>query len=319
MESVTVYIPCYNAERFLGGCVDSLLRQTVKASEILVVNDGSTDRTAKLAGELPVRMIDLHERRGLASARNAAIHAANHDYIASIDVDCIAEPHWLERLMSNLKGDSVAGVGGRLVEKYRSRLADRWRAVHMRQNWGEKRIVNPPFLFGCNTLFKKTALESVGLYHTRFRTNGEDVDISHRLREKGYTLIYDPSAGATHLKRDSVFSVLRADWQWGYRSLNETMKYERNSHIVYHNYVNTKYRLRQDISSHRYSLLVLDLMLLFYHTYFDIRHSEKLHLKRPPLPGLSSHIETFTRFYSHLARLSRSHFLQNPDSFNEPK
>jgi GT2 family glycosyltransferase len=183
----------------------------------------------------------------------------------------------------------------------------------MRQDWGDARLLNPPFLFGCNTLFRKTALEDVGCYDMRFRTNGEDLDLSHRLMAKGHTLVYEPSAMITHLKRDTVFSVLEADWRWGYRSLGETMKYTRASHIVYHNYVNMKYRARQDIRGGRDSLLPLDLLLLPYHTHLDLRHARERGLLRRGGGILATRVETLTAFRAHLARLSRSHFLKNPD------
>ena len=77
MNAATVYIPCHNAEGFLRGCVRSLLDQTIAPAEILVVNDGSTDRTREVAAGLPVRVIDLDGHPGLAAARNAGVRAAH--------------------------------------------------------------------------------------------------------------------------------------------------------------------------------------------------------------------------------------------------
>ncbi len=322
MNAATVYIPCHNAEGFLRGCVRSLLDQTIAPAEILVVNDGSTDRTREVAAGLPVRVIDLDGHPGLAAARNAGVRAARGEYVASLDVDCVADPRWLERLLSALRETGAAGAGGKLTEGFLAALGDRWRAAHMRQDWGDARIVNPPFLFGCNTLFRKDALEEAGLYDPAFRTNGEDVDLSHRLMAQGRTLVYEPSAFVTHLKRDTALSVLDADWRWGYRSLGETMKYERASHIVYHNLVNARYRTRQDLRAGRYPLLPLDLLLLAHHTHLDLRHAKERGLLKRGGGLLTSRIETLTAFRAHLARLSRSHFLKNPDAvaprMNEP-
>ncbi len=318
MDAITVYIPCHNAEKFLAGCVNALLGQALKPAEILVVNDGSTDRTREVAAGLPVRLIDLDGHPGLAAARNAAVSEARNDLVASLDVDCLADPAWLERLYSALEETGAAGAGGRLIEGFQTSLADKWRAAHMRQDWGDARLLNPPFLFGCNTLFRKTAIEDVGRYDTRFRTNGEDLDLSHRLLAKGHALVYEPSGMVTHLKRDGMLSVLQADWRWGYRSLGETMKYTRAANIVYHNFVNAKYRAKGDIRAGRYSLLPLDLMLLPYHTHLDLRHSRDRGLLKPAPRGLSSRVETLTAFRAHLARLSRSHFLKNPDTVAGP-
>ena len=313
-DAAAVYIPCHNAEGFLEGCVHSLLDQTIAPAEIIVVNDGSTDRTREIAAGLPVRVVDLDGHPGLAEARNAGIRAARGDCVASIDVDCLADPRWLERLLSALRETGAAGAGGKLVEGRRESLGDCWRAAHMRQDWGDARLVNPPFLFGCNTLFRKAALEEAGLYDPAFKTNGEDVNLSHRLMAQGRTLVYEPAAVVTHLKRDTALSVLDADWRWGYRSLGETMKYERISHIVYHNFVNARYRARQDLHAGRYPLLPLDLLLLLRHTRLDLRHAKESGLLKRGGGLLASRIETLTVFRAHLARLSQSHFLRNPDT-----
>ena len=316
MKNITAYIPCHNAEKFIGSCVKALLEQSLKPSEIIVVNDGSTDRTVELAERLPIRIIHLKDHPGLAAARNAAVEASSCEYVASIDADCIVEPAWLEHLMKTVKDTGAAGAGGKLVEAYQDRIADRWRAVHQRQNWGEERIENPPFLFGCNTLFKKNALEDVRGYDTAFRSNGEDVDISNRLREKGYTLIYEPSAVVKHLKMDTILSVLKADWNWGYITSGDTEKFKSNSNIVYHNFTNAKYRFLQDFAARRHGLLPIDIMLLFLHTYWDISHARSLGLAATPSRGIYSRIQTLIDFHAHLVGLSERRFLRNPHSIS---
>ena len=319
MKKVTVYIPCYNAEEFIPGCLEAVFSQSFPPEEVIIVNDGSADRTVEFSKRFPVKIINLPSHPGLASARNAAIKAARYPYIASLDADCIPDPTWLERLEKTIRDTGAAGAGGKLVEAHQDTMANRWRAAHMRQNWGDKRIVNPPFLFGCNTLFRKEALEDAGLYDPRCRSNGEDVDISHRLRAKGYSLIYEPSAVLRHLKRDTFISVLRADWNWGYITSGDTEKFKKNSNIVYHNFTNAKYRFLKDLSPGRRSLLAVDVMLFFYHTYLDIAHTRKAGVKGEHSTGLSSRIGTLTGFHSHLARMSESRFLQTPDSFDTRK
>ena len=87
--------------------------------------------------------------------------------MASIDADCVARPDWLETLMGCLEDERVAGAGGRLIETRCLSLPDRWRTSHMRQDWGEEFVANPPFLFGNNTLFRKAALEKAGQVTTK--------------------------------------------------------------------------------------------------------------------------------------------------------
>lgn len=316
MSDVTVYIPCHNAAHFLPDCLRGLLSQSPPPAEILVVDDGSTDATVEVAERFGVRVVRLPGHRGLAAARNAAIEAARHPFLASLDADCVPDTGWLEHLRSHMDEAGVAGAGGMLLESHRDTLADQWRAVHMRQNWGSDIIVNPPFLFGCNTLFDKRALEDAGRYDERFRTNGEDVDISIRLMGRGHTLIYDPWAIVRHLKKDTVLSVLGADRRWGYMSSGETEKFRCNSRIVYHNFTNAKYRFLLDLSARRYRLLPIDALLLFVHTYLDLRYAQGLPRPRSCARGIRSRVDTLTSFHEHLRELSATRFLRNPDSLS---
>jgi len=316
-ERVSVYIPCRNAERFIAGCLESVLEQSLRPSEVLVVNDGSTDRTTEIAGAYPVKIVDLPSHMGLASARNKAVATSRGDYVASLDADCIPDPTWLENLMRPMNEEKASGAGGRLLEAYQQTLADRWRAVHMRQNWGNERLVNPPFLFGCNTLFRKSALEEVGLYDPRFTSNGEDVDLSHRLRERGGILVYEPSALVRHLKRDTLLSVIKADWRWGYLTSGETVKFDSNANIVYHNFTNARYRARQDLAAGRYSLLGVDILLFLHHTYLDLGYARRRGLTMPRGGGLAARVGTLTDFESHLSRLSGSRFLKDPHTLSK--
>jgi GT2 family glycosyltransferase len=186
------------------------------------VDDGSTDETAAIAAAHPgVRVLAHGTNRGLGAGRNTAIRAAAHPWVAALDSDTVPRPDWLETLARRLEADErLAGVGGILVETNRTTLADAWRTRHMRQNWGDRALADPAFLFGNNTLFRRDALRRAGLYNEKLRTNFEDVAISEALRAAGYALAYEPAAVVHHLRRDTLSSVLRANWKWrffGYR------------------------------------------------------------------------------------------------------
>ena len=83
MARVSVYIPCYNAERFIRRSVASVLSQTVCPDEVLVIDDGCTDRSVELISGLPVRIVHMGRNQGLASARNRAYHEVHNELIAS--------------------------------------------------------------------------------------------------------------------------------------------------------------------------------------------------------------------------------------------
>lgn len=211
---VSLYIPCYNVERFVSRCIDGVLAQSYPADEILIIDDGSTDRTIELAKKYPVTIIRHPQNRGLAAARNTGLRNARNELVASLDADCIADHCWLETLVGEMKTDKVAVTGGKLIETVLESLADRWRRAHMTQDWGEQRLENPSFMYGNNTLMRKSAAKNVGWYDESHRTNGEDLDMSRRLMKAGYTCIYQPKAVVGHLRQDNLRSILDTYWRW---------------------------------------------------------------------------------------------------------
>lgn len=95
LAPVSVVIPAYNSEEFIGEAISSALGQTLRVSEIIVVDDGSSDQTAEVAAKLGASVI-RQEHGGISVARNAGIRAAKHDWIAFLDADDIWEPKKIE-------------------------------------------------------------------------------------------------------------------------------------------------------------------------------------------------------------------------------
>lgn len=104
MNKVSVIIPIYNAELYIGRCIDSILNQTLKELEIICVNDGSTDNSLKICEayaehEDRVRVFNK-ENGGAPSARNVGLKYADGEYITFVDVDDWIEPAMYEKLYS---------------------------------------------------------------------------------------------------------------------------------------------------------------------------------------------------------------------------
>ena len=275
MTKISIYIPAYNVAEFLSPCIESLLGQTFPADEILVVDDGSRDASAEIAARYAgVTLIRHRVNRGLAATRNTAIHAARNELVASIDADCAASPSWLAELTRNLTDPTVVGVGGKLLEGVLQSTADRWRAVHMPQHWGDTPIRGPRFLFGCNNLFRKSAVLAVGGYDERMRTNGEDTDLCMRLRAKNWEFLYMPSAQATHLRHDTARSILDTYWRWWRFGVNAYANGPRIRSVLGHAiFVHFRYNflgpLRKDIEVRRWELVPFDFLILAYFPYRD--------------------------------------------------
>ncbi len=277
VPKVSVYIPAYNVGEFLSRSIESLLAQTSPPDEILVIDDGSQDNSAEIAaGYKSVKLIRHAANKGLATTRNTAMRSARNEFVASIDADCVAHPSWLSELVKNMDDPKLVGVGGKLIEGVQDSLADRWRAAHMPQEWGDSTVRNPRFLFGCNNLFRKSAVLEAGGYNEKMRTNGEDADLSPRLKQKGWELLYNPSALATHLRHDTVLSILDTYWRWWRFGVDAYANGVRVRSVLGHAlFVHFPYNFlgpaKKDFQASRWSLLGFDLLVLGYFPYRDSR------------------------------------------------
>jgi GT2 family glycosyltransferase len=286
VAKVSVYVPAYNVGGFLTRAIEALLAQTHAPDEILVIDDGSRDSTAEIAGRYPqVTLVRHTENRGLAAARNTGFQMARNGLVASIDADCVPAPNWLASLLPHMENSNLAGVGGRLVEGMLDSVADRWRSAHMPQEWGPEPIHNPMFLFGANNIFRKSAVLDAGGYDESMRTNGEDADLCRRLRAKNWDLAYDPVARVTHMRHDTVRSILDAYWRWMFFGRPDAAEGIKLHLILRHAFLgNVRHMLyglvKADWKARRFELIGLDFLTVFYFPYREIK--TWLNSRKPP-------------------------------------
>ena len=105
--TVSVVLPVWNAERFLAQAIESVLRQTFRSFELIVIDDGSTDRSGEIAdgfARASPQVVTLHtEHRGIAHALNTGVAAAHSSYVARMDADDISDPSRLEKQIAFLE------------------------------------------------------------------------------------------------------------------------------------------------------------------------------------------------------------------------
>ena len=114
-KKVSVIVPVYNKESCLSDCLSSMLRQTWKETEIIAVNDGSTDGSRGIIdgfAEQDSRVIPLHiPHGGVSSARNAGIRAASGEFLAFVDADDRIEPDYIQNMVLAI-GDADLCISG---------------------------------------------------------------------------------------------------------------------------------------------------------------------------------------------------------------
>ncbi|HJU28559.1 MAG TPA: glycosyltransferase family A protein, partial [Candidatus Binataceae bacterium] len=95
LPMVSVVICAYNAERTMRQCLESLRRLDYPSYEVIIVDDGSRDRTAEIATDFPEFRLIRQPNKGLSVARNVGLYAARGEIVAYTDSDCVVDPDWL--------------------------------------------------------------------------------------------------------------------------------------------------------------------------------------------------------------------------------
>ena len=219
MTKLCLYIPCRNGSATLPEVFAAVSRQTRAPDLLLLVNDQSTDDTPSLAHSAGWSVVHTSsERNGLSAARNVAVTvaaAAGCDVLAGLDADAVPAVNYVETLTAFYTDHpGVSGTCGRMIERFASSPSDLWRAVFMRQHWGDQSLDNPPILFGSSAAHRIEVLQRIGGFNETLRTNFEDTELTQRLLRSGYRLAYVPEAMSEHLKRDTPDSVLKMFWNW---------------------------------------------------------------------------------------------------------
>lgn len=108
MKKVSVIVPAYNAEKYLGECLDSICEQTYPALEILVVDDGSKDSTTSIIrnrAELDARIIPYYnENHGVSYSRNFGLEHCTGEYVTFVDADDLVAPDYVAQMVHDLEG-----------------------------------------------------------------------------------------------------------------------------------------------------------------------------------------------------------------------
>jgi lipopolysaccharide/colanic/teichoic acid biosynthesis glycosyltransferase/GT2 family glycosyltransferase len=213
---ISVIVPAYNAAATLPACLQALKHQTIASAEyeIIVVDDGSTDNTAELARQLNVRVIS-QPNQGPAAARNAGVEIARGDIVLFTDADCEPLPDWIEQMIAPFKDLEVAGVKG----VYRTRQCE-WMARFVQFEYEDK----------YDRMREQDTIDFIDTYSAGYRrdifilNHGfdpimrelEDQELSFRLAQKGYRLVFAPQAAVYHWHNRTLKSYFKRKFEIGY-------------------------------------------------------------------------------------------------------
>lgn len=213
-EKISFCIPVYNCEDTIGRCIESILDLTYPNKEIIIVNDGSIDRTSSILKKYPIKLVDLEQNMGRGYARQTALEHASGKYVALLDADgFITNKNWAEKMLSNFTGDRIAAVFSlSKATNSESSIARYW-------DYLTTTALTPgQVTHGAgtgNTLIKKSVLDEVNGFDKRLR-NAEDSDISEKISKRGYVFYYEPDCLMSREQPSSIKEVIKKEMDYAF-------------------------------------------------------------------------------------------------------
>lgn len=200
---ISIVVPTFNRVAKLVRLLKSLDKLNPIASEVIIVDDNSTDGTRRILKKWQSIRRDYGKkivlkdcRRGPAHSRNLGIQESIHDLIAFTDDDVVVDEKWIKYLYSKIANsiEKLAGVGG-VVKALKKDI--------LGQYYEEHKILEAPvhlnYLPSVNCCFKKAPLIEIGCFDAKFSfAGGEDTDLCLRLRNKGYFFQKEKKAIVLH-------------------------------------------------------------------------------------------------------------------------
>ncbi len=202
---LTIIVPTYNHQDYISDALDSILSQTVKPHEVIIINDGSLDHTLEIAQNYPFKVIS-QVNKGLPSARNTGIMNATGDYILPFDSDDVMLENCIERIMQAIEETDSDIVS----PSFKTFGTSNEKVILMPNPTLEDfKVANR---IGYCSAIKKEALLEVGGYSPKMVWGWEDFDLWFDLLKRQKKIITIPE-------------IL-----WLYRTKEESMITESNRH-----------------------------------------------------------------------------------------
>jgi glycosyltransferase involved in cell wall biosynthesis len=176
LNLVSVIVVTKNHSRYLSKCLNSILNQTYKNFEIIIIDHNSSDNTAAIINSHKsdkIKYFLYTETKGIAAVRNFGIERSNGEYVFFTDSDCMVAKNWIEEGMNILVKNEIAGVEGKTVAEHQNFGA----SDHFVENYNGGQYQT------CNIAYKKKNLIDCGMFNEKYKIAYEDIDLAIRIKK----------------------------------------------------------------------------------------------------------------------------------------
>ena len=214
---ISVIIPAFNAASSLPECLQALNQQDDPGQpwEVIVVDDCSTDDSAKIAEKFGAKVIRHERQSGAGAARNSGIRQAQGDLIFFTDADCAPTQDWLKQMVRPFSEPTITGCKGIYATRQKSWIA---RFVQIEYEDKYDLMVHQTYIDFIDTYsagYRRHALLEIGGFDERFLIN-EDQELSFRLAANNHLMVFQPDAVVYHLHSDTLAKYARKKSRIGY-------------------------------------------------------------------------------------------------------
>jgi cellulose synthase/poly-beta-1,6-N-acetylglucosamine synthase-like glycosyltransferase/peptidoglycan/xylan/chitin deacetylase (PgdA/CDA1 family) len=229
---VVVVVPAYNEAVGIERAVRSLATSDYPDFEVVVVDDGSTDRTAEIVEGLGLERVRVirQENRGKAAALNTGIALSSQEVIVMVDGDTVFEPDTIHRLVQPLADERVGAVSGNTKVGNRRGLLGRWQHIEYVIGFNlDRRMYEvlqcTPTVPGAIGAFRRDALVDVG--GVSGATLAEDTDLTLAIGRTGRLVLYAEDARAWTEAPSTIGDLWRQRYRWSYGTMQAVWKHKR--------------------------------------------------------------------------------------------
>ncbi len=204
---------------YIEACVISLLNLEYPRKEIVFVDDASTDGTRGVLRKFGVKVVEMKAKGGPAKARNAGTLNSEGEVLAFVDGDCIVPPNWLHNITKHYT-PSVGAVGGPNYTPRDQVSFGKW-VGYLPGIYGslceEYLGGDLVHIRGCNSSYLARAFWDVGGFDEMYTGGGgEEEDLTFRMLNKGYRVVYDDNAYLWHWRRKGPLDFIKQHYNYGW-------------------------------------------------------------------------------------------------------